>query len=253
VNKIETWERNIPCNNCGATNTIPYMDAHVKNWYDNEPLKLVQCVKCDLVYPDPRPPFTRILRIMEGDFGEKVFRRKEGRRGAASKFIDKRLSAILKFKEDAETLFDVGYGAGLYLMAGKRMGLHCYGNEINSFSVEEMTRRGFIVYQKPTCDLWMDKDMDVILCHDNIEHTYTPRQDLRWMGTHQKSGGILNIRTLYLGCPRHVAHGEQWNLFGAAHFHYYFPHVLVNMIQDAGYNIIRKHEGNLIDIIARRK
>ncbi len=246
------WERNIPCNNCETTNTTLYMTSDIIGWYDKQPLRLVQCTKCDLVYPDPRPSFSHIIKIQTSEWGRKVFYRKESKQSTWPNHTRDALLHVIKYKPDAETLFDVGFGCGTYMMLGRTLGLTCSGNEINRYSCEELTRRGFMVYEKPTVDLWIDKTYDIILCHDNIEHTYTPKEDIRWMYDHQEEGGIVNIRTLYLGCPRHIREKEHWNLFGSGHFHYYYPHVLVKMIQDRGYSILYQQEGNLINIIARK-
>ncbi len=216
-------------------------------------MQLVKCNKCKLVWINPRRKYNPDVdpkRNMEKAM--KAFTIKYNRPWAKGYHRSVALRTM-ELRVNAKTLFDVGFGAGTTLLQGSKLGLECYGNEINIASIREMKKRGFEVYDSRTNELVLDKKFDIILCLDNIEHTEVPVEDLEWMYNHQNDGGVLYLTTLYLDCPNHLKDKDNWNLFGTSHNYYFYPDVLKGMIEDAGYRVISEGKGGSVITITARK
>jgi len=159
----------------------------------------------------------------------------------------------MSYAQEPKTLFDVGTGAGTLLLEAKQLGLEVAGNDINSFAVEQLWRKGIRAYECPTNKLKIDECFDIITCLDYLEHTYTPFEDLFWIAEHQSSGGILYLKTLFLGCPDHKREGSNWKLFHETHNYYYWPSTLLTLIETVGYEIRYIRTTNaIIHVIAER-
>jgi len=246
------WEENITCNYCGSSEKRLYLHNPKKNWY-GKPLRLVECVKCHLVYADPRPTFKSILpTYQESNWAKEITLRKL-KRPQVNLIHRQIVLDAMHFHPNPKSLFDVGYGAGTLMMEARKLGLEAEGNEINHYAIELMRKHGFTVYESPTHELKLDKKYDIMTALDYVEHSMVPFTDLKWMSNHLNPAGILYLKTLYLGCPNHKRMGDDWNLFEQGHFHYFYPNVLRNMLHDAGFKILEQRLTDaIIHIIARK-
>ena len=241
------------CNFCGGDKKKEYLVNPRKHWYEGKPLRLVECLDCRLVYADPRPKFERILTpfMQMGGWAESITIRKLNR-----PFVHRVHREIVQYALkycEAKSLFDVGTGAGTLLMEAKKLGLTVAGNDINSYACHMLEEIGITIYNLPTQQLELEQKFDIITMLDYLEHTYTPFNDLKWAYDHLAPKGILFFKTLYLNCPNHQRQGDDWNLFEAGHFHFFYVGVLFDMLKKLDFKIL-EHQGStaIIRVIAQK-
>lgn len=248
------WENVSICNFCGHDSVRLYMKARVEAWYPGRPLRLVECRKCHLVFANPRPVFHEHYpgKLAGGESAEEAFETKRNRANVM-RIHDRHVSkAIEHLGRPATSLFDIGFGAGTVMEVAASKGLEAWGNEINAYSVEEMRRRGFEAFVSRTSDINIDRRFDIVMHLDCLEHSYEPFDELKVCLRLLEPGGILFLKTLYLNSATHRAEGENWRLFGAGHYHFFTPDVLLNMVREAGFDIEFVETPNLIFVIARK-
>lgn len=233
--KSMTWEKDFQCNHCGRTEKQEFLVDEEKKFFDQS-LRLVECTNCGLVFQDPRPQFQPLVQWIKtrGDINEKLFFRKRNRKNVNRIHKNIILKALGHYQGEKTQLrlFDVGFGAGTVMEEAQKLGIVPSGNEINPYSIEHMREKGFDVYAEPTVQLSITKPFHIITCLDYIEHTYTPSEDLKWMYDHLVEKGIIYLKTLYIGCPNHQKHGDKWILFDPFHYYYYYPDVLLEMMEN---------------------
>lgn len=238
------------CAFCGASDLVPYMTSDVVQWYGNERFRLVRCRNCGLVFNSPRPEEEYALRFIR-ERGEYLYQRKLNRPDVQG-VHDRKAAEFLRACPGARDVFDVGFGADTLLHAFRKLGLNASGNEVNEFAVRMLRGQGFEVTGTPTLRLERKARYDMVTMLDYLEHTYTPFDDLLTVHAMLRPGGMLHLKTLYLGCPSHTAKGELWQLFSMGHFYYFTPQVLRGMIRNAGFDIVDMRLGGLIHISARK-
>lgn len=252
------WEENVPCNFCGSTEHTPYL--HVpkkkKNFYGRDFI-LVECANCGLVRADPRPKFESWapIYLKKSPAGKRATERKLNR-PTARRLHRIRIEELLRLRKDANTLFDMGTGAGTVLTEARELGLKVTGNDINAYAIDRLRKLGVEAYSVPTQKLDKviprDRIFDFMIVFDYIEHTYTPLDDLKWARRHITNYGVLSLATMWLGCPAHQKEGANWRLLGMGHFHYFTPEVLVKMVEAARFEVITVLKGvALIKLIAK--
>ena len=248
------WQDVEHCNHCRGTERSVYLDSAVPKWYEGRNLVLYECKACRLVYASPRPePRALYAKMMAGkSFAQQITKRKLERPNVLDIHRQVVVDAIKHLNRPAKTLFDVGCGAGTVLMAARELGLQAGGNDVNGHSTKVLREMGFDTACAFTQDLKVVKQYDIVTSLDYLEHSYTPWDDLRFMHRLLAPQGILHIKTLYLGCPKHQAEGEGWRLFGMGHFHFFWPDVLDHMVEEAGFEIIDSTKVQLIKITARK-
>lgn len=238
------------CAFCGSPDLVQYMISEVVPWYGGEKFRLVRCRNCGLVFNSPRPTEADAIRAIR-EYGEYFYRRKLNRPDVQA-IHDGKAEEFLRASPGARDVFDVGFGAGTLLHAFRKLGLAASGNEVNDFCVRMLRQQGFTVTDAPTRTLAMSAQFDIVTMLDYLEHTYTPFDDLLTAHAMLRPGGMLHLKTLYLGCPDHAAKGELWQLFGMGHFYYFTPRVLRGMVRNAGFDIVDMHVNSLIHISARK-
>lgn len=238
------------CAFCGSRNEAEYMVSSHIPWYGGEEFRLVRCQKCNLVYNSPRPPESYTIDSVNRN-GEYLYHRKLNRENVQG--IHDRLAAdLLTLDPGIRKAFDVAFGAGTLLKAFRKLGVEASGNEINHFACQQLSAEGFTVYNVPTLKLAPKAEFDLITMLDYLEHTYTPFDDLLKAWDMLRPGGGLYLKTLFLGSPSHLTKGAAWQLFGQGHFCYFLPKTLVGMVENAGFEILKIEQRDLIHITAKK-
>jgi 2-polyprenyl-3-methyl-5-hydroxy-6-metoxy-1,4-benzoquinol methylase len=123
------------------------------------------------------------------------------------------------------------------------------GNDLNKASIDNLRAMGFNAHLGFSQNLKLDRTYDMVMNLDYLEHSYTPVDDLAMNFKILNPGGVLYLKTLYLGCPNHVANGEAWGLFGNGHFHYFFPETLRKMVESVGFQVAHLQTKGLIVVV----
>ncbi len=260
------WSDVLTCNFCGGVGQAEYLNVDVaqprrndvptaKRWYEGRPYRLVSCTDCDLVRVSPRPELYELFAgyMNAGPDAVEAVKHKRERKNVRDIHRRHIQTAMGYLSYKPERLFDMGCGAGTTLLEARALGLDAQGNEINRAAVDLLRSEGFSVQHGFTQDLTLPRaHFDIVLNFDYLEHTYTPKNDLDVCFDILKPNGILYLKTLYLGCPDHVAKGADWQLFGIGHFHFFTLEVLNAMIVASGFEIIEVRAGQLVFVAARK-
>jgi len=249
------WEEVATCNFCGSADRRLYMESHVPKWYRRQPLKLEECMECGLVRASPRPT----LNMLHGDYlagGPASLRaiKHKMKRPLIRQYHRLEIKRAAKsLGHRPARLFDMGCGAGTTLMEAQALGIEAWGNDINRAGVDMLNAMGCHALHGFSSEIELpSQHFDIVLNFDYLEHSYTPLEDLRRCFEITKPGGILSLKTIYLGCPDHQRFGEHWDMFGAGHFHYFTEDSLPSMVESVGYDIVKILLGNLVFIVAQR-
>ena len=213
------------------------------------------CNTCGLVRVSPRPDLHELYAgyIEAGHGAAEAVQRKLDRKNVRSIHRTHVKTAIAACTTKPLKLFDMGCGAGTMLMEAKELGLEAWGNEVNKAAVDLLNGMGFNVWHGFTFELDLPvSQFDIVTNFDYLEHSYTPLEDLKTCFEISKPGGILYLKTLYLDCPAHKEKGENWQLFGLGHFHFFSVDVLKKMVESVGYKIKDVRVGGLVFILAER-
>jgi hypothetical protein len=246
------WNEVTACNFCGGPASALYMRSHVPNWYQGKPLELYQCEGCGLVRASPRPDPRALYRnyLAGTDKVREITMRKLERPNVLLHHRRAIEDAMGFARRAVHSLYDMGCGAGTVMMEARRLGLEAEGNDLNRASIDMLVADGFKARCGFTRELEFDRGYDVVMNLDYLEHSYEPFDDLKTSHRILNQGGVLYLKTLYLGCPNHLLDGEHWNLFGNGHFHFFHPDTLKAMVREAGFSIVSCKTAALITIAA---
>lgn len=247
------WEEVETCNFCGGRNSAEYLNSETPSWYGGRPMRLVECLDCHLVFANPRPNLHELYKgyLAGSEQARKLTERKLARPGVHD--VHRKLveTAAGYHKGQPERLLDMGCGAGTLIEEASKLGLESWGNDVNFYSIERLRSMGLKALHGFTHEIDLPEDyFDIVTNTDYLEHSYIPFDDLKTCYRSLRSGGVLYLKTLYLDCPNHLINDDGWKLFGAGHFHFFWPRVLFNMIKKAGFQVIDIKSGPLITFIA---
>ncbi|USG62807.1 class I SAM-dependent methyltransferase [Sneathiella marina] len=249
------WENVKQCNYCGKSDFFLFMRSTEPHWTGDEPLTMMECKNCGLVFASPRPNATQFNKnyLVGDEKARAVLERKRNRPNVRALHLNHVKKALEFHDNKATSLFDMGCGAGTIMEAAKELGLDAEGNDINLAAINELRELGFNAYHGFTNQLELPKNnFDIVINFDYLEHSYNPYEDLKTCNEILKMGGLLSLKTLYLDCPDHILKSDRYQLFRACHYHYFSARNLASMVYKAGFEILELNCNNLIFIIARK-
>ena len=184
----------VACAICGGRDTTPVVD---KMGY-----RIGRCVRCGLVYADPRAPHDKILARYSRDYFWKEYLPSlgvvDGRYDLAH--FDLRHKAILDLigaRAGGRRLLEVGCGAGFFLKAAERAGWQVEGIELSEeasrFAVERL--RLPIRRERAEDAPIAPGSFDAAAMFDVIEHLFEPASVLAAIARALTPGGTLAIST----------------------------------------------------------
>lgn len=242
-------------NFCKNTASSLYLISDIPHWYAGRPMELHQCDACGLVRASPRPDPLELYRnyLNASESARIITDRKLNRPNVRLRHRAAIEEAISYADREVDSLYDMGCGAGTIMMEARDMGLVAEGNDVNKASIEMLSSLGLKAYLGFSKDVNPGRTYDIVTNLDYLEHSYEPFDDLNTCYRILNTGGVLYLKTLYLGCPNHVRDGEGWNLFGNGHFHYFFPDTLREMVIAAGFEIAEFKLAALVTVIGLRR
>lgn len=248
------WDDVGECEYCGSHDQSLYIETDVPNWYAKQPMRLVECGNCRLVFANPRPDRYQLNKnwLIGHEVAQKAFHRKRERKNVMDIHTKHVQRAIDAHGNDPKSLFDMGCGAGTVMEAARSLGLEAAGNDINKYAMEQLAEMGFSTYFGFTDEIDLDDKFDIVINFDYLEHTFSPWADLQMCFDMLNPGGVLYLKTLYLNCPDHVEKGEHWQLFGNGHHYFFYNDMLRDMVERAGFELVEVRDPQLIFIMARR-
>ncbi|MCM3881627.1 MAG: class I SAM-dependent methyltransferase [Vicinamibacterales bacterium] len=234
----------ISCAICGGTRT---RRLYTKSGYD-----IARCVRCGLVYANPRAPRDIILGRYSRDYFWNEYLPALGIQDGTFdlKWFDTRYAPLLGLLGPAagRRLLEVGSGAGFFLKSAERAGWSVTGIELS----EEASRFG---RERLGLDIRGERaeaasvgaaSVDAAVMFDTIEHLFDPRAVLTSVASALVPGGQLLISTPNFRALSRLLLGSPWAVLSPLEHMYYFEEKSLNQLLGASgfvdVTFIRRHE-----------
>lgn len=222
------------------------MRLYTKSGFD-----IGRCVRCGLVYANPRAP----REAIEARYSREYFWKEylpalgvvDGRYDLSQ--FDARYAPLLEHLGPAggRKLLEIGCGAGFFLKAAERAGWHVTGIE---FSAEASKfgadRLGLDIRREPAEAMAMAAGgFDAVVMFDTIEHLFDPRAALSSCARALAPGGLLFIATPNFGALSRQLLGSSWAVISPLeHLYYFDERTLGRLVEDCGFTsarFVREH------------
>lgn len=226
----------IPCNLCSS------VEAEEVGTIDREgnPLRTVMCVRCGLVWTDPRPTEEQTRKFYRDDYrlaykATYAPRKKHALR-ETERAIERadRLSQLL---QAGTKVLDVGSAGGFFLYVMRQRGADIQGIEPNrgfaEFAQAELgipTRNAFL--QDVNLPLG---EYDIATAHHVFEHLEDPTASLKRVRNWVRPGGHVLIEVPNVEARYHAPH----NRFHIGHLHNFNPYTLEGIGRKIGLEVVR--------------
>jgi 2-polyprenyl-3-methyl-5-hydroxy-6-metoxy-1,4-benzoquinol methylase len=197
--------------------------------YDLNPLGVVRCPRCALVFVSPRPT-PEALAGMYGDpsYHAGVYDSSRGARLLQQMWTGGRLAlaaAELGRPVAGARLLEIGAGRGLFLAAARDEGFDVAGVELSAGAAEHArTRHGLEVHTGQLADAPLAGTFDVVCAWDTVEHVPDPVRFWRDVLARLAPGGAVLFSTPYFSSlPSRLLRERWWTLKPAEHLWQFTP------------------------------
>ena len=233
----------VPCAICGATST--------RRLYTKTGFDIGRCVRCGLVYANPRAPREVIEARYSGEYFWKEYLPAlgvmDGKYDLAR--FDARYSPLLGRlgSPRGRTLLEIGCGAGFFLKAAERTGWRVTGIEFSAegakFGADVL---GLDVRHEAAEAMTVpDGAFDAAVMFDTIEHLFDPRTALTATARALAPGGVLMISTPNFRSLSRSLLGSSWAVLSPLeHLYYFDERRLTRLLEDCGFtgvNCVREN------------
>lgn len=237
----------IPCDFCGSSDRHTLFDNSDFPWLDqNLGIALVVCKQCGLVYLCPRPDKSEIQEHYPDDYpsysklldDEKSFIIKWARKRNLSirrEFIEKFIN------QPNKKILDVGCSTGLFLEEMRSNGWEVLGIEPNTSAAKIARERLGLNVHKGYLETFdfPSATFDVITYWDVLEHTYSPKAELKAAYSLLKPEGKLIINIPNFDAFDRKLLGPAWQGYDPPrHLFVFPPEILTQYLGEAGLEII---------------
>jgi 2-polyprenyl-3-methyl-5-hydroxy-6-metoxy-1,4-benzoquinol methylase len=229
----------VPCAICGSNETRPLLD---KMGY-----QIARCMRCGLVYANPRAPHERILARYSSDYFWKEYLPSLGVTDGTFDLtmFDLRHKALLDMmaaEAHGRRLLEVGCGAGFFLKAAQRAGWNVEGIELSDeasrFAIERLNLP--IRRERAETAPIPPASFDVAAMFDVIEHLFDPAGVLAAIAKALTPGGTLVISTPNFDSASRFALGSDWAVLSPLEHVYYFTEdSLRRLLAQTGFPTVR--------------
>ena len=152
---------------------------------------LVKCRDCSFVFMKKIPTGTEL----ENYYSVYAYENEKEMPGPTRLSLENLIDSFEKYRKNNRIL-DVGCGEGWILELAMKKGWEAYGTEFSSRAIEICEKKGIKMYAgvlKPASI--KEKDFDIIVSSETIEHINNPREELANMYQLLRKGGLLYITT----------------------------------------------------------
>lgn len=200
------------------------------------PERIVKCLRCGLIYVNPRKAPGEILYDYVNMADDKYREEEEGRRLSA-RITLKRLG---RFKRKGR-LLEIGCATGFLLDEARKLGWEVYGVEPSRWGVDYARGKlGINVFHGVLKDAAFEKNFfAAVVLQDTIEHLSDPKSVLIEIRQILKPDGILCISTPNIDSLISKVLKSYWWGINQAHLYYFTKHTLFKMLDAAGFCSIK--------------
>jgi SAM-dependent methyltransferase len=224
----------VPCAICGNMRT--------RRLYTKSGFDIGRCVRCGLVYANPRAPREVIQARYSGEYFWKEYLPALGVVNGnydLSQF-DARYAPLLARLGPANgrRLLEIGSGAGFFLKAAERIGWRVTGIEFSAEASKFATEvLGLDIRLEPAEAMTIHPAaFDAAIMFDTIEHLFDPRAALLSCARALVPGGLLIIATPNFGAISRQLLGSSWAVLSPLeHLYYFDEQTLGRLVSDCGF------------------
>lgn len=235
----------VNCNLCGSDKAELFLERLDRLHVSSEPFRYVRCLRCGLIYLNPRPTSDEIHAYYPN--GYEAFESKEEgfpfRLGQRYR-IKKRCWTVESMSTTKRgKLLDVGCARGDFLLGMKERGWEVWGVELSALAAQEARDRvGASVFHGQLEEAnFPDAYFDVITLWDVLEHLFDPKASLREVNRTLDEDGLLVLGVPNLGSFDALIFGEAWIGWDAPRHLYAFPaEVMARLLTEAGFIILSR-------------
>ena len=197
---------------------------------------IVQCVKCGLVYTNPRLDGADILDSYQAVEDPLYLQERDGR----VLTFERHLRPLEKITPPPGRLLDVGAYTGVFVEIAARHGWDAWGLEPSHWAVSQARRQGLNLIEGTldSADL-AEASFDVITFWDVIEHVTHPFAEIQRARRLLKPGGLLVLHTMDIDSLFARMMGPRWPWLMEMHIYYFTPRTLTRLLQQAGFDVLR--------------
>jgi len=233
----------VRCAVCGVT--------HTRVLYKKFGYQIGRCVRCGLVYVNPRPPQDAILARYNSEYFWKEYLPAVGI--ADGQFdlaqFDARNAPLLGLLGPAKgrRLLEIGCGAGFFLKSAERRGWQVAGVEVSDAAAQFARERLDLNVRVRSAETlaFPAAAFDVVAMFDTIEHLFDPRVALSEISRVLAPGGLLLVATPNFDALSRWLLGPSWAVLSPLEHMYYFQeHTLRRLLETCGFDriqFIREH------------
>lgn len=231
--------RRVKCPTCNA-GTGEETHLRCRDYISGESFQTVRCVKCGLIYVNPRPVDIGRYYPLKHQISEPAaYERADAR--ARIRF----LSGLAPGR--SRTILDIGCGKGLLLAGLKKRGWIAYGTELSEISGSVAKSAGLTVYNCAVEDCGFAAGyFDVIALFHSLEHLEEPRKTLSHLRSLLKAEGRLVIEVPNIGSWHARRFGSHWfHLDVPRHLVHFGRESLTRMVCAEGFRIVKTTTHNI--------
>ena len=194
---------------------------------------IVQCLKCGLVYANPRFDNGEMLARYQAVEDPLYVEEREGRVLTFERHLRPREEMMPP--GDGRRLLDVGCHVGVFVEIAARHGWDAWGVEPSQWAAAHARQNGLQVVEGTMATAGLeDASFDVITMWDVIEHVEGPSAEVQEAFQLLKPGGLLVIHTMDLNSPFARLMGQRWPWLMEMHIYYFTRRTLSALVQKAG-------------------
>ncbi len=214
---------------------------YTKSGYD-----IGRCVRCGLVYANPRAPRETVVARYSGDYFWKEYLPALGVLDGSYDLaqFDARYAPLLGLLGPAagRRLLEIGCGAGFFLKSAERHGWRVAGIELSEeasrFGSEQL---GLDIRREPAeAMIAAPATVDAVVMFDTIEHLFDPRAALTAAARALVPGGLLLVATPNFRAFSRQLLASSWAVLSPLEHMYYFEErTLHRLLGICGFSDVR--------------
>jgi len=241
---LQSDGRVVACAICGGRET--------RYLYEKSGYGIGACVRCGLVYANPRAPEEKILARYSRDYFWNEYLPSLGAAGGQYDLaqFDLRHAALLRMmagRAPGRRLLEVGCGAGFFLKSAERAGWQVEGIELSDeasrFAIERLQLR--IRRERAETAPIPPGSFDAAAMFDVIEHLFDPRSVLTAIARALVPGGLMVTSTPNFDSASRFLLGGDWAVLSPLEHVYYFTEdSLRRLLEATGFvdvQFVRQH------------
>jgi 2-polyprenyl-3-methyl-5-hydroxy-6-metoxy-1,4-benzoquinol methylase len=195
---------------------------------------IVKCVRCGLVFANPRNNGQEVLESYEKVEDPLYFEERYGRVLTFEKHL--RPLHQLIGPPNGRKLLDIGAHIGIFVDIANQAGWQATGLEPSRWSVEVARQLGTELIEGTLATSNLPQNyFDVVTLWDVIEHLSDPMEEIKQVFRVLKPGGWVVIHTMNIDSFFAKLMGAKWPWFMEMHLYYFSEQTLCHLLESANF------------------